>query len=649
MKQSNHNLMVQLELILVLFLFFSTILSESLYGQTISISGKITSSRLPVRNASITFIDNANTTRKFSALTDESGNYRIGIITSVESVNNTQPSKFELEQNYPNPFFSSTALPYGIKETSHVRVTIYDILGKVVRKFDVGQQSVGLYNVLWDGQYNSGLKVANGIYFYRLEADGESRVRKMIFNKDSKEFVSLPRSFSSTKSLLKTNLAENSQTTVYTARIENTSTTSPLVVSKEIPNIVIKNDTTINFNVDCLPVATINFDILHQIIRGFGASNVLLWRPDMTSSEVETAFGTGDGQIGFSILRIMIESDSSRWGLYLSSVKKAQSMGATIIASPWFAPSDMVETVDGRIRIRYDKYGKYAAHLNSFITFMKNNGVSIYGISIQNEPDMNGTWTSFTPGEMLTFMKENADAIEGTYVMAPESFQFKRSMSDPILNDSVACANTDIICGHIYGAGLSSYPLAKSKGKEVWMTEYLFGEQNSANNWSWAFKVATNMNNVMEADMSAYIWWNIIRYYGPIGDGEKAAQNPNESYPNKGEVTKKGYVMSQFSKFIRPGYYRIESSVYPPLTVTGVDVTAYKDSITSKVVIVAVNSFSTQVETVFRIQNGIMTTTIIPYITSESKNCEQQSDISYKNGSFTYTLDPLSITTFVSN
>lgn len=133
---------------------------------------------------------------------------------------------------------------------------------------------------------------------------------------------------------------------------------------------------------------------------------------------------------------------------------------------------------------------------------MKSNGVTIYGLSVQNEPDITDQWTSWTPAEMLTFMKQNAGVLTDTRVMAPESFQFRRDMTDPILNDSAACANTDIVCGHIYGGGLSPYPLAISKGKEVWMTEYLFGENNSGNNWSWAVQLAQNINDVMKSDMT---------------------------------------------------------------------------------------------------------------------------------------------------
>jgi len=619
------------------------------YGQTFSISGKITSSRYSVRNASVTFIDRADTTRKFSALTDDSGIYQINIVTSIESNVNTHPTKFQLGQNYPNPFSSSTAIPYEINKESNIQVTIYDILGRVVRKYDIGRQAVGRHSILWDGGIDLGSRVANGIYFYRLDADGESQVRKMIFNKGSKVLLSLPRTLASNESLLKTNTIRNNQGNTYTVRIENTGVTSPFIVSEEITGIIIENDTTINFSVDYLPVATIDFDSLHQIISGFGAASPW-YRPVMTISEVETAFGTGDGQLGFSILRLTIEPDSTIWGKYLTSVKKARDLGAIIIAAPWYAPSNIVETTAGGVsRVRYDKYNEYAAHLNSYNSFMQNNGVSIYGISIQNEPDIEDQWTSWTSDEIFTFMRDYAHEIVGTKVMAPESFHFDHSYSDPILNDSLACANTDIICGHIYGGGLTSYPLAKSKGKEVWMTEHLIGENNSGFNLSWAIQLAKEMNDVMNADMSAYVWWTIVRYYGPLGDGEKATnpQDPNEIYPNKGEVTKKGYVMSQFSKFIRPGFYRVESSVYPALGAAST--TAYKDPSSSKIIIVAVNTGSTQLKQVFKIQDGAMTTILTPYTTSESKNCEEGSEVNVTDGSFTYTLESSSITTFVSN
>lgn len=616
-------------------------------AQTISVRGTVTSSTGGVLNALVTFVENNDTTKKFSVLTDASGNYSLNLLTSVESANSI-PSEFELDQNYPNPFLSSTAISYKLNEQADVQITIYDILGREVKKLSATNQLAGVHGIRWDAKNDFGKKLAAGVYLYQLRVGNKTLTKKMILGTNHSSNATLAQ-----WSLVNSKLSKSDPGSItsgsYQIRIENGARTNPAIIPKKIDNVLVTKDTTINITVEKVPsVSAINLSITKQIIRGFGASNVILWRPDMTGSEVETAFGTGDGQIGFSILRIMAEADSNRWGLYLASAKKAQNMGATIIASPWYAPSDIVEKVNNVSRVRYDKYNEYVTHLNSFVIFMKKNGVNIYGLSVQNEPDITENWTSWTPAEMLTFMKSYAHGIAGTKVMAPESFQFRRNMSDPILNDSAACANTDIVCGHIYGAGLASYPLANSKGKEVWMTEYLFGEQNSANNWSWAIKVATNMNEVMEADMSAYVWWNIIRYYGPIGDGEKAAQNPNESYAKKGEVTKKGYVMSQFSKFIRPGYYRVESSVYPSSVSTGVEVTAYKDPVTSKIVIVAVNTSSNSTKQEFKIQNGTSNYTFTPYTTSESKSCMKGDSFVITNGSFTITLEPSSITTFVS-
>jgi glucuronoarabinoxylan endo-1,4-beta-xylanase len=632
---------------ILLFCFYQTIFLLQAFAQTITVKGTLVASRYPVKNASVAFVDNADTTIKYSAVTDASGQYEISL--NITSVNRDigLPSKFELEQNYPNPFSTSTAIPYDLNKGSDIKVTIYDILGRVVRKFDIGQQSVGTHNITWNGCNEFGQKVASGIYFYRLDVNGESQVKKMVFNQNEKNPFVFPHFYLSTEKPFSSKIdkTESIQGNTFTIQVENTNTTLPVIVPDKLENIIIHKDTTINFSLNYLPTAIIDFDSLHQIIRGFGAANILPWRPDMTDSEIQTAFGTGDGQLGFSILRLMIQPDSNQWSMNLPTAKKAHDMGVLIFASPWNPPSNMLETVNNQNHLRYDKYDAYTLHLNNFNTYLAENGVPLYGVSVQNEPDY-GDWTRWTADEMLTFMQNNAQNIQ-TRVIAPESFQFRRSMSDPILNDSVACANLDIVGGHIYGAGLSAYPLAEEKGKDVWMTEHYTDSEHSANTWPLALNVGTEMQHVMEANMNAYVWWYIVRYYGPIGDGETSTTYPNENFAKKGEVTKRGYIMSQFARFIRPGYHRVESSIYP--AITKVDVTAYKDSLSSKFVVVATNTGSTEAKTVIRFQNGTTTTTFIPYTTSASKNCELGSSFDVTDDSFTYSLEPSSITTFVSN
>jgi glucuronoarabinoxylan endo-1,4-beta-xylanase len=391
--------------------------------------------------------------------------------------------------------------------------------------------------------------------------------------------------------------------------------------------------------------AAIDLSTTHQKISGFGAASPW-YLPVATDSEIESAFGMDDGEIGFSIYRITVEADSSLWSNWVPSTKRAQDMGARIIASPWYAPDDITEFRDGETRIQLDKYADYIDHLNAFITYMQNNGVNIFGLSVQNEPDI-GDWTNWSPDEMLTLMRDYAHDIQGTKVMAPESYHFNRSYSDPILNDNMAAANTDIVCGHIYGGGLTKYLLAEEKGKEVWMTEYLMGENNSGNNIHWAMALAENINDVMLADMNAYVWWTMIRYYGPIGDGSSASDpaDPNEPYPAKGEVTKKGYVMSQFSKFIRPGYYRISNQ---DIAHENVAATAYRDSAASKIVFVAINTAPYSITQTFNFQNGSVER-FTPFVTSPYKNSEQDSEVTVANDSLEVTLEGYSITTFVSD
>src|SRR5699024_9668931 len=251
-------------------------------------------------------------------------------------------------------------------------------------------------------------------------------------------------------------------------------------------------------------------------------------------------------------------------------------------------------------------------------------------------PDYANAWTGWSPESMLDFMKNHADAI-GTRVMAPESFQFKRRMSDPLLNDPQATENLEIVGGHIYGGGLESYPLAKAKGKEVWMTEHYTTSDRSANLWPDALEVGQEMQQVMHANMNAYIWWYIVRYYGPIGDGEEGT--------TKGAVTKRGYVMSHFARFIRPGFHRIAADENPKGELY---VSAYHGDDTTVVVVVNMGSYD--LEQQFILENSDHTiSSMTPYVTSKTQNVarDEPLTVSDEYGTFTYEIPAHSIVTFV--
>ena len=98
------------------------------------------------------------------------------------------PKETVLLANYPNPFNPETWIPYHLANPSNVRITIYNARGTVVRRLELGHQQSGYYisrsrAAYWDGTNSVGERVASGIYFYQLEADNTSFLRKMVILK----------------------------------------------------------------------------------------------------------------------------------------------------------------------------------------------------------------------------------------------------------------------------------------------------------------------------------------------------------------------------------------------------------------------------------------------------------------------------------
>jgi len=373
---------------------------------------------------------------------------------------------------------------------------------------------------------------------------------------------------------------------------------------------------------------TITIDLTkeYQTIRGFGGMNHTTWIKDLNEDNREKAFGNDPGEMGLSILRMHVDPNSSQFNLELSTALHAVKKGATIFASPWNAPTALLDPNSSPSRVDPAKYGEYVTHLNSFNTFMANNGAPLYAISVQNEPDW-GDWTRWTSDEMVNFMSNFAQNIE-TRVMAPESFQFRRAFTDPILNNDKAAANLEIVGGHIYGGGLLDYPLARQKGKDVWMTEHLLGSGDGlVNDWDLALTIGKEINDCMKANFNAYVWWYIRRSYGLITDD--------------GNITDKGYVISQFSKFVRPGAVRVDATTSPSL----VDVTAYKTD--NSIVLVVVNSNTTSINLNFSIKNGAVNK-LTQFTTSATKKEINDGDLTVSGGLCTATVDAKSVTTFTS-
>lgn len=93
------------------------------------------------------------------------------------------PHSFELSQNYPNPFNPMTTIEYSLPTKSHVVIEIYNVLGRKVRTLINRERPAGTYTVDWDGNCESGIRAASGVYLYRIKAEGFVSSRKMIMLK----------------------------------------------------------------------------------------------------------------------------------------------------------------------------------------------------------------------------------------------------------------------------------------------------------------------------------------------------------------------------------------------------------------------------------------------------------------------------------
>ncbi|MDL1892038.1 T9SS type A sorting domain-containing protein, partial [Sphingobacteriales bacterium CHB3] len=99
----------------------------------------------------------------------------IGVITGVTGVGDITPGKFALLQNYPNPFNPSTEIRYQMSEIRHVKLKVFDVLGREVTTLVDEVKQAGKHSVLFDAG-----NLSSGVYFYRLTAGSNVETKQMM-------------------------------------------------------------------------------------------------------------------------------------------------------------------------------------------------------------------------------------------------------------------------------------------------------------------------------------------------------------------------------------------------------------------------------------------------------------------------------------
>ncbi len=388
---------------------------------------------------------------------------------------------------------------------------------------------------------------------------------------------------------------------------------------------------------------TVNSTTVFQTIDGFGASSAYTG-DGITNSQADLFWTTTSG-VGLSLLRVQIQPD----GTYpdLATMQKAQARGIKIWGTPWTPPASMKtngSTTNGGSLIASD-YQAYADYLTNYILTLKNSyGINLYALSIQNEPNYVATWESciWTGQQFHDFLLNNLlpdFAKNGvvTKIIMPEETGWFFDLATTTLNDPATAAGVSIIAAHDYNNGAAApYALGQNQGKGLWETEIsTFGtfDPSMSDALVWGQEIHDWMTI---ANANAWHYWWLI--------GDSAGDNQG-LVSQSGQVSKRLYMMGNFSKFARPGYVRIGATSSP---VSGVSISAYKDPNSGTFAIVAINHNGSSVPLNFTF-SGLTPTSVTPWITSATLSLAQQSSISVGGGSFSFTLPASSVTTFAGN
>ena len=416
--------------------------------------------------------------------------------------------------------------------------------------------------------------------------------------------------------------------------------------------------------------AAIDFGTAKQAIRGFGGSAAWYYSK-MSDDRLNVLFGTDVADsLGLSILRLRIApadwnastqtADTSQWSAELDNGAAAQARGALVFATPWSPPSSMKIVNADRSSALYSgrldpaMYANYAKYLNAYIRYAASRSVSLYAVSLQNEPDWDPqSYESclWSPEEMTSWAGTyGAIAVAGTAtkLMAPESFYFSQASIDALLADPKAAANISIVGGHLYGSVPSYTGSAAKLGKEVWMTEHFLDSVNKSDaKASWqtsiddAIAIAKEIHDGLTlSQYNAYVHWWLVN---------SSDSTPTGLISTNNALTYFGIGMKHFSYFIRPGYVRYETT---SLAQKGVRVSAFgtpSGAADSKAVVVLLNENSTDVNLTVSIKPaGRSWTGLTPYQSTAGATFVRQPPLAVSANSFSIVLPAKSITTLVN-
>ena len=403
-----------------------------------------------------------------------------------------------------------------------------------------------------------------------------------------------------------------------------------------------------------LSAATINWATQEQTIAGFGSSSAWNNLGSLDGSQQQLLWSTTNGA-GLSILRSKILSDTSSSSWEIDSMQKAQAMGVTIFSTPWGPPAawksngNVADIVNGVATGGYllsADYQNYANWLAQYVINMHNDGITVYAVSMQNEPDWQASyesclWTAQQFHDVLSILHDTLASDATTYpylanvkIILPEETHWDSlNLVSQVMSDPTESNYANIIyADHTYGDYSNNNPITGLNGHQIWETEHT-GTDPSQGIQAGLDEATSIYHVVAQNQASAYVhWWtNAGGGAGLLGGNWQS--------------TKLFSAMENYSKFIRPGWAQVGES-----DDGGLDISAYKNPNTGDFATVLVNTSSSAITETINL-NGAYSPVLTPWVTSATLDVAQQQSIPAlgNGGSYTYTIPAKSIVTLTGN
>jgi len=386
----------------------------------------------------------------------------------------------------------------------------------------------------------------------------------------------------------------------------------------------------------------------YQVVDGFGEADV--WQNSSSTAMQTLLFDPVNG-IGLTLLRIGIESVSGKSVLMGSAGVadgKACKMFAgddcKVWAAPWSPPAAMKNNnnVNGGASnntLITSDYDAWATLLAAFPAYYKQqSGVDLYAISAQNEPDFNPTYEAclYDKNQMVNFIHSLGPKLAAlsppVKVLAAEPDNWGNlwggdSYGPAIIADSMANMYVGPIATHDYGstsAGTYGRPAPPANNTHhVWETECTPNDTGPITIATMIYAAFTT------GGVNAWhYWWT------------------QALVPSVNSPPAQVYALGNFSKFVRPGYYRADVSGAPKASGTVPLVVAFTNKSDGTVVVVVVNGGSAQ-QASFFVAGTAWPASVTPYVTTTSSKLAAGTAIAVTGGRWSASLAGQSVTTFV--